>query len=222
MRSTLILIFAFALGSIPTGLWWARARGIDLRQVGSGNLGATNVYRALGARAGLLVLAIDILKGAAAVVAARVLAPQAMGDVGGGHAEIFGMSAGLPVAAAGAAVLGHIFTPLAGFRGGKGVATGAGAMLVIASTATLVAASVFALTVAATRYVSLGSVLAAASLPLAVALTQPREPGVGWASIIVALLVIARHRDNVKRLLSGTERRLEMPARGRAGNTRVR
>jgi glycerol-3-phosphate acyltransferase PlsY len=192
MSVALALALAFGLGSLPTGLWWARARGVDLRQIGSGNLGATNVYRALGPRAGLAVLAIDMLKGGAAVLLVRALA---------------GRSGIWPVVGGAAAVLGHILSPFAGFRGGKGVATGGGAMLVLAPAAALIAVLVFAATVALTRYVSLGSILAAAALPLAVRATAPQVPGLGWISVAIAFLVIGRHWGNIGRLLQGTEHR---------------
>jgi len=190
----LALAIAFALGSIPTGLWVARARGVDLRAIGSGNLGATNVHRALGGRAGLLVLAVDMAKGALAVVIARAIAP-----------------AGLwPVGAAACAVLGHVVSPLAGFRGGKGVATGGGAMLGLAPAAGLIALLVFAVTVAATRFVSLGSILAALSLPLATWLTARDVPGVFDVALFLALLVVLRHRSNLARLFRGTEPRFAL------------
>jgi acyl phosphate:glycerol-3-phosphate acyltransferase len=191
LQGGLVLVVAFALGSIPTGLWVANARGVDLRQVGSGNLGATNVYRALGPRAGLSVLAIDMLKGALAVVIARRFAPGGL----------------WPVGAAAAAVLGHVVSPLAGFRGGKGVATGGGAMLALAPAAGAIVLLVFALTLAATRIVSLGSILAAAALPVAVWFTARHLPGVLDVALVLSALVIFRHRANLSRLLRGTEPR---------------
>jgi glycerol-3-phosphate acyltransferase PlsY len=197
------LLVAFALGSIPTALWWGKARGIDLRQVGSGNLGATNVYRALGPRAGLIVLAIDMLKGAAAVLVAPWLP--------GGEAM-----RGWPVAVA--AILGHALSPLAGFRGGKGVATGAGSMLAIAPAATIIAVLVFVLTVTITRYVSLGSILAALTLPLAARFLSPQVPGLMWGALVLAVIVIARHRQNIARLIRGTENRFSVaPSRQGGG-----
>ena len=187
----LAVVIAFALGSIPTGLWVARARGVDLRSIGSGNMGATNVHRALGGRAGLFVLAVDMAKGALAVVIARLLAPAGY----------------WPVAAAAGAVLGHVVSPLAGFKGGKGVATGGGAMLGLAPVAGSIALLVFAGTVAATRFVSLGSILAALSLPIAVWLTARATPGLFDVALLLAALVVFRHRGNLTRLLRGTEPR---------------
>jgi glycerol-3-phosphate acyltransferase PlsY len=190
-QGALVLVAAFFLGSIPTGLWVAKSRGMDLRHVGSGNLGATNVYRALGPRAGIFVLVVDMLKGALAVLLARRFTP------GGAW----------PVAAAGLAVLGHIVSPLAGFRGGKGVATGGGAMLGLAPGAGGIALLVFAVTVALTRFVSLGSILAALALPAAVWLTARDVPGLTWVAVALAALVVARHRANLARLFRGTEPR---------------
>jgi glycerol-3-phosphate acyltransferase PlsY len=193
----LVLAAAFALGSIPTGLWVGNARGVDLRQVGSGNLGATNVYRALGPRAGVLVLLVDMAKGAGAVLLARRFAPEGV----------------WPVAAAGLATLGHMVSPLAGFRGGKGVATGGGAILGLAPAAGLLVLLVFGVTVAVTRFVSLGSILAALALPAAVWLTARDVPGLTWVALLLSGLVIARHRGNLARLRRGTEPRFA-PRRG--------
>jgi glycerol-3-phosphate acyltransferase PlsY len=188
------LAIAFGLGSIPTGLWVARARGVDLRAIGSGNMGATNVHRALGGRAGLFVLAVDMAKGALAVLIARVLAPAGY----------------WPVGAAACAVLGHVVSPLAGFRGGKAVATGGGAMLGLAPLAGLVALLVFAATVALTRFVSLGSILAALSLPIAVWLSARNVPGAFDVALFLAALVVVRHRANLGRLFRGTEPRFAL------------
>lgn len=185
------LVLAFFVGAIPTALLFGRRMGVDLRTTGSGNLGATNVYRTLGARAGVIVLAIDMLKGALAVFATRA----ATG------------SGSWPVVAGALALAGHILSPFAGFRGGKGVATGGGVILALAPLAGLVAIVIFVATVAITRYVSLGSILAAASLPPLVWATGSDVPGLIWASIAIALLVIARHRTNIARILAGNERR---------------
>jgi len=201
----LALAIAFALGSIPTGLWVARARGVDLRTIGSGNMGATNVHRALGGRAGLFVLAVDMAKGALAVVIARVMAPPGF----------------WPVGAAACAVLGHVVSPLAGFKGGKGVATGGGAMLGLAPLAGLIALLVFAVTVVATRFVSLGSILAALSLPVAVWLTARHVPGLFDVALFLAALVVLRHRANLARLFRGNEPRFAWRG-GRAANGAAR
>ena len=192
----LALVLAFALGSIPFSHLIARLRGVDLRSVGSGNIGATNLARALGYGAGVLGLLLDAVKGAAAVLVARSL----LGD------------AATPAIQALAAVLsvaGHAFTPWLGFRGGKGVATGAGAFAALAPSATLCALLVFVVAVAFGRMVSLASVLAAVALPISAHFTGAPRP-VTAAAGAVAALVIVRHRDNLVRLFRGTESRLGM------------
>jgi glycerol-3-phosphate acyltransferase PlsY len=186
---------AYLLGSVPFGLLVGRASGRDPRRHGSGNIGATNVARAAGVAAGLLTLALDAGKGAVAVWA-----------VGRGWDE--------PFAAAGAAVaavLGHAFPVFLRLRGGKGVATAAGAFLVLAPWAALAAGAVFLAVVGISRYVSLGSMCAAGALPLAVGWLAPGRGRVE-AAALCALLVVLRHGDNLRRLAAGTESRL--------GNTR--
>jgi glycerol-3-phosphate acyltransferase PlsY len=198
IRWPLVLGFvsAFVLGSIPFSFLLARlVGGVDIRRVGSGNVGATNVARALGLGTGLVALGLDAAKGVAAVLLARsLLAP-------GGPSPAGEALAGL------SAILGHNFTPFLRFRGGKGVATGAGVFGVLAPWALLAAVLVFLITVAVSRMVSLGSVVAAAVLPIAVHLLEGGR-GATLAAGAVAILVIARHRANLWRIARGTERRL--------------
>ena len=195
MTDALIAIaVGYLLGSLPFGYWAGRLRGIDLRLTGSGNTGATNVMRVLGLKIGLPVMALDIGKGAAAVVIARALSSD---DI-------------VPVLAAAAAVTGHMYPLFLGFRGGKGVATGAGTMLALVPWIG-VAAFILWLTVSlATRYVSIGSVVTAVAYPAAtIASGQP------WAVCIYTVgagaWVIWRHRANIARLRAGTEHRLNLP-----------
>ncbi|TVP72686.1 MAG: glycerol-3-phosphate 1-O-acyltransferase [Gemmatimonadales bacterium] len=199
----LLVSGSYLLGATPTSHWVARGIwGVDLRTRGSGNLGATNTYRELGARAALPVLAFDVFKGWF-----PVWLVLGAGVAGGGT--------GVAVAAGGAALVGHVFSFWVGFRGGKGVATGAGVFLGLAP---LAVAFVFVLwvgVVAATRYVSLGSILAAAVLPAVVWATTGR--GVegdllptAFASA-VALFVLWAHRSNMGRLVRGEERRTGGP-----------
>ena len=197
----LYLLVAFLLGSLPFALWVGRAaRGIDVRHHGSGNLGATNVLRVLGPGWGLLTLGLDIGKGWAAVA----LAP--------GWVDLPAAAAGgaWPLAGCAAAVLGHMFTPLARFRGGKGVAVTLGGFIGLAPLAALAGAVGFVVTVAACRYVSLGSLVMALILPAAAALVGPPPP-VRWAvvglGVVLALLVAWRHRANWGRIANGTESR---------------
>lgn len=197
----LTVVAAYACGSLPWGLWVGRlARGVDIRTVGSGNLGATNVYRTLGPGLGVLTLLLDIAKGALPVW----LLPQLgwTADFPGG-AEWCRLAAGL------AAVAGHVWTFLAGFRGGKGVATTVGVLLALAPAALGVFVAVFVLTVAVTRYISLGSTFGAVAFAVTLGFVSPAGPRGPTFLLGVALagLVILRHRDNFRRLLRGEERR---------------
>lgn len=190
---TLVLagLAAYLVGAVPIGFLVARLRGVsDIRRHGSGNIGATNVLRTLGPWAALATLAGDILKGALAVWAA--------GLVGGAAGEAAG---------AVAAVAGNCWSVFLGFRGGKGVATGLGALLRLTPLAVLPAAVVWLALVGTFRYISLGSVLAAAGMPLAALALGYGAPAVA-AAAVVAAIVVARHRENLGRLLAGTERRL--------------
>ncbi len=211
-------VLAFACGAIPFGLILSRMRGMDIRKHGSGNIGATNVWRVMGARLGLLCFVLDVVKGLAPTLAAGWW----MGLVRSGvEARPIATGDAWPwLGVMAAAVMGHMFTPLAGFKGGKGVATGLGAMLGVWPYLTLPAAGVFVVWVAvaaAWRYVSLASCVAAVSLPVMV-VVLPRLWGVGLGlrdavpflavSGLLALLVVVRHRTNIGRLLKGTENRI--------------
>ena len=197
----------YVCGSLPWGLWLARAfKGVDVRTVGSGNLGATNVYRSMGRTIGIATLALDMAKGALPVLALA-------------HTDIAAAFPGGPpwcaISAGAAAVAGHVWTMFAGFRGGKGVATAAGVMLALAPLPLLISAFVFVLTVWITRFISLGSMLAAAVFPVGVALLDSRgiHSPVFALGVVMALLLIARHRDNIRRLRRGEERRFSLAGR---------
>lgn len=195
IRPLLVLVGGYLLGSIPFSFLVARHFGVaDVRTVGSGNVGATNVMRSAGKGAGLLAFLLDALKGgAAAILAARL--------------EPVGWLA--PLAAA-AAVLGHMYPLWLGFRGGKGVATGAGAFLPLAPLATGLSVAVFAATLGLTRYVSLSSI--AGSLGLALfAFLLGAPPPVAWTGAAIAALIVWRHRSNLERIAKGTESRLGRP-----------
>jgi len=198
MEWGLLYLAAYLLGSIPFSYLVVKARtGKDVRTLGSGNVGATNVTRAAGKAAGVLAALLDVGKGAAAVLAARALgAPPA---VTGGVAF--------------AAVLGHCHPLFLRFRGGKGGATGAGALAVLAPPAALLTVLVLALMVLWKRYVSLGTVTAAAVSPLLVLLFQRlgKLPAGGWLPLTaaaIAALIVIRHHANLRRLRNGTEPRI--------------
>jgi glycerol-3-phosphate acyltransferase PlsY len=186
---------AYAVGALPLSWLVARRRGIDLRQAGSGNMGATNVLRTAGASAGALALMLDVAKGVVAVATA----------------QWFAASPAVVMLAGVAAVAGHIYPVGSGFRGGKGVATAAGVFLVLAPGALAVAAAVFGIAVAATRFVSFGSTLAAVALVVAVA-SLDASPSLLAGAVASAALVLGRHRGNLTRLLAGTERRVSFRA----------
>ena len=190
----LLVLAAFAVGSIPWGLLVTKwVAGVDVRKVGSGNVGATNVARALGRGWFFVVFALDAAKGAAPVM----LLP---GFAGRQETEWLRVACGL------AAVLGHVFSPFLGFKGGKGVATAAGVMAALAPWPALCTFGVFLVTFAALRFVSLASVVAAVALaPLAFALGSPRE--IVIFGVLAAALVIVRHRSNLARIAAGTEPR---------------
>lgn len=195
----LTLVVAYFAGSLPTGYLVARAKRVDITRVGSGNIGATNVFRVLGKGPGLLVLTVDLLKGALAVHLAPVLASRLSPTD----------SSALPAVAALGAVLGHNYTCWLGFKGGKGISTSAGAMAALIPPAfgvTVVAWFVFFFL---SRYVSLASIGSAIVLPFATAffVSGPtRWPLVGFTSGLTALAVW-RHRANIERLRAGTEPR---------------
>lgn len=186
-----VVIAAYLLGSIPFALILARRWGSDLRAVGSGNLGAANVMRASGLRAGVLVAILDMTKGAASVwLAARV-----------------GDGAPLPAAAGLAAIIGHIYPVWLRFRGGKGVATACGVFSILTPLAVPPALAIFAAAVWLTKYISLGSVLASMALPpIAYALGSPASAVIAAAA--AAAFIVFRHRSNLVRLFAGTERRM--------------
>ena len=222
MHWSVAALVAFACGSIPFGPIVARLRGIDLRTVGSGNIGATNVGRALGWKWGVLVYVLDAIKGAAPVLAAGAMA----GILGKPADQVAPADMWWWLLMPITAVLGHIFSPFVGFKGGKGVATGSGAMLAVWPTLTgplLVAIGLWAVLLAATRYMSVASMAAAISIPLTVAAAAAIRTGDGTpdgelpirhalpAIIVtggVAMLVVWKHRPNIERLLAGKENRL--------------
>jgi len=193
----LVVSIGYLAGSIPFAFLAGRYfRGVDIRRIGSGNVGAANVLRSTSTPTAVAVMLLDAAKGAAAVLFAQRLAP---GD------------AAAPAAAGIAAVVGHVYPLWLRFRGGKGVATAAGVFAILTPLALAPAAAIFVATVWATRFISLGSLVATLALgPIALALGS--SPAVVGAAGAVALLIVFRHRTNIGRLLAGTERRIGQKA----------
>jgi glycerol-3-phosphate acyltransferase PlsY len=198
-----VCVLSYLIGAVPWSWLWARRAGLDLRTVGSGNLGATNAYRALGARGALPVLLLDVAKGAVApLVCARLRIDQPLVS-----------PASLAALAGLSAILGHIFPIYLRFRGGKGIATAAGAFLVLAPVACLSAFVVFLIALLATRgIVSVGSLAAALALPIVIlaenAWRQTPQPALVAVATVVAVVVWSKHTANLRRLAAGTEKRL--------------
>ncbi len=198
MSYLLTALFSYLLGSVPFGYLVARWRGIDIRNHGSGNIGATNVLRVLGKRYGYPVFLCDVLKGFVPVRLACLLASNHPT-----HGPYV-----LPIIAAVCAILGHSFPVWLRFSGGKGVATSAGACLSLMPWATLIVAVVWGVTFFALRFVSLASIVAAIALPVSVfLLPRTRDPVLLGFAIAISLLVLLRHRGNIRRLLAGSEPR---------------
>ncbi|MSR36484.1 MAG: glycerol-3-phosphate 1-O-acyltransferase [Gemmatimonadetes bacterium] len=194
MSPVLLVLASYLLGSIPTSFWVSRAvYGVDLREQGSGNLGATNTFRVLGWKAALPVFVVDVAKG---------FVPA------WGFPRLVSAPWGWVIAYGAAAILGHVFSVWVRFRGGKGIATSAGVFLGLAPWAVLAGFLVWATTVATTRIVSLASMLAALTIPIAVWLL-PHQGGMTlqYFTLALAAFVIWAHRDNVRRLVRGDEHR---------------
>lgn len=208
------LLFAFLLGAVSFAVLAGRMKGVDIRRHGSGNPGATNAIRVLGKPLGLAVFFLDFLKGCAPVLAARVLF---QGRLDPPAVEFLAFACG------GAAVLGHIYSPFLGFRGGKGVAAAAGLFLAVQWDAALLSFAVFFLVRALSRYVSLSSVALGIAFPLLLFLLHRERAlgemgGVLAGSIVLAVLITVRHRSNLVRIVRGEEPKVgERAPEGRRG-----
>ena len=198
-------LLAYLLGSIPTGFLVARARGVDIREVGSGNIGATNVFRVLGKRWGLAVLLLDFAKG----LGACLLTPIVVRALFRLSTESEGPIA-LALLAAVCAVLGHNFTVWLRFKGGKGVATTAGALTALVPWALLIGLGVWMTLFILTRYVSAGSIGAAVAIPVATWFTTDGDPILTILTSALGFMAIVKHRSNIQRLLAGTESRIAL------------
>lgn len=191
METTIAVLLAYLIGSVPFAFLLTRGRGIDLRHIGSGNVGAANVLRTTGVPSAVMVMLLDSLKGSVAVLAAQAMTT--------------GVAA--PVAAGIASILGHIYPVWLRFHGGKGVATAAGVFGVLAPIALSIASAVFVLTICVTRFISAGSIAAALALAIAAAATGA-PAAVVTGAVGAALIIVYRHRANLVRLATGTERRV--------------
>jgi glycerol-3-phosphate acyltransferase PlsY len=188
MKSAVIILIAYIIGSIPFGIIISRARGVDLRKVGSGNIGATNVLRAVGKKEAILTLLGDILKGTVGVLLAKALS----------------QSETVVVLSAIAAVLGHDFSIFLRFKGGKGVATSIGVLIGYAPVVALVTVNVWILVVFFYRYSSLGALVSFTFVPVFMLLARKGYEGM-LLSVVLTALIYFKHRQNIKRLLEGRE-----------------
>jgi acyl phosphate:glycerol-3-phosphate acyltransferase len=203
LTSAVVVIGSYLLGSIPFGYLAGRIAGIDIRKCGSGNVGATNVIRTLGKAYGYPVFIADFLKGFGAVKVSLLIATR--GHSEWNSPEMFGIVAAI------SSVIGHSFPVWLDFKGGKGVATSAGALFGLAPVAALVGVAIWILTFWLTRYVSVASIAAAAALPFVILITtwlsRTASKLLFYSSVCLAAVVIWRHRSNLSRLMRGTEPR---------------
>ena len=217
----IIVILSYLVGSIPNSIIISKAaRGIDIREHGSGNAGGTNVMRILGWKYGTFVIALDILKGIFAVV---VIARLFYGPLPFENVSPFDDFTLVQIIAGVSAVIGHIWTIFAGFKGGKGIATALGMLFMLITVEMLIAVGVFLLVVTISRYVSLGSLLAAISIPISLVLRENvfHHHIHGYTTILpfvvlVVLLVLFTHRQNVVRIFNGTENKLSFKKKNKS------
>ena len=207
-----IVLLSYLVGSIPASIWIGRwMYGEDVRKHGSGNAGATNVFRIFGWKAGVLCAAVDLGKG---LFAAGVIATLHIDALPGLSAGVFDVPMMVRLIAGLAAVVGHIFPVWAGFRGGKGMNTSCGVLFAISPITTIIALGIFASVLLLSRYVSLASITAAVAFPSAVAIRryifgiEALDESLVIAAIVLAAGVIIAHRSNIRRLLNGTEKRI--------------
>ena len=202
------LVLAYLIGSIPSAVWIGKAvHGIDVRQHGSGNAGATNVIRVLGYKTGIPVLLFDVFKGWLAVFIISLFPVQGMAP---------GQVIYIKIGAAVAVALGHVFPVFAGFRGGKGVGTMAGVGIALYPMGLLIVLGIFIAVLAVSRYVSLSSCIAASAFPfIVVFITGEHHPGLVILSVFVAAFVLFTHRSNILRLLKGEENKFNFRGGGK-------
>jgi glycerol-3-phosphate acyltransferase PlsY len=214
LNMIIVVLLSYVLGSIPTSIILSKWRhGFDIRSKGSGNAGGTNVFRVLGWKSGLFVIIVDALKGVAATtLVARLFWDPTLPFYNRTPFDDFTV---IQIICGGAAIIGHVWTVFAGFKGGKGIATGAGLLVGIAPTEFIVSTIVFVVVLLAFRYVSLGSIMAAAAFPLSLVIRYNilsdeihSYKTLVFFSIGIALFLIYAHRKNIKRLIEGTERKV--------------
>ncbi|MBE7174895.1 MAG: glycerol-3-phosphate 1-O-acyltransferase PlsY [Mucilaginibacter polytrichastri] len=199
------LIVAYLFGSIPTAVWIGQAfYGIDVREYGSGNAGATNTLRVLGKKAGIPVMLIDIAKGFTATQLAHFIGLSLTGPPGSSMFTNYQLALGIT------AVMGHLFPIFAGFRGGKGIATLFGMILAIRFEAALLVVLVFLVVLLVTRYVSLSSILAGLFYPFGVSIIFPSNKSVIIYAMCMCVLVLVTHQKNLERLLKGKESKVNL------------
>jgi len=192
IKNVILLVVAFVLGSIPFGIITAKVKGVDLKKVGSGNIGATNVLRSLGKWPAIVTLLGDILKGTLAVAIGKFSGVEPL------YEGLIGMSA----------ILGHNYSMFLGFRGGKGVATSLGVLFIYMPHAAAITLFIWLAIVLATKYSSLGAIVSFGLLPLAALLIDYQDKTKVFISILISFLLIFRHRANIRRLMNGTERKI--------------
>ena len=190
MKNIFIFLLAFLIGSIPFGIIIAKAKGVDLKKVGSGNIGATNVLRSIGKYPALLTLLGDVLKGTAAVALGRYF----------GSGPAFEGLVGF------CAIVGHNFSLFLGFRGGKGVATSFGVLSFYSPQTALFTFIIWLIVVMTTKYSSLGAIVSFGLLPLSIMFFDHKSKV--FVAVLITILIFVRHKDNIKRLMSGTERKI--------------
>ena len=200
------LIAAYLFGSIPTAVWIGQAfYGIDVREYGSGNAGATNTFRVLGKKAGIAVMIIDILKGWTATNLAYVIGMSVTGPVNSVQFVNYELALGIT------AVMGHLFPIFAGFRGGKGIATLCGMVLAVHTEAALLCVLVFLVCLLLTRYVSLSSIMAGFTFPLSIIfIFHSPVRSMLLYGMCICILILVTHQKNIERLLKGKESRVSL------------
>jgi len=205
IQSISALILAYLMGSIPTAVWIGQAfYGVDVREYGSGNAGATNTFRVLGKKAGIPVMLIDILKGYGATYLAHFIGISTTGAIHSIDYTNYELALGIT------AVMGHLFPIFAGFRGGKGVATLFGMVLCVHIQAALLCICVFIVVLAITRFVSLSSILASFTYLIGVTFIFPSNKSVIIYGMCICVLILVTHQKNVERLLNGKESKVNL------------